>query len=624
MSTIFPTTVPTKTLSQSISGSSMSFILTDILGWDGNALTSADFGTKAYGVFRNSAGTLMEIFEWDPSTVASASITILARGLKFNGDLTTSVAVNKLTWIKGDTSVEIGTSVPQLIAQYANLLNDQTLSGLNTFTQFPQKSGSLTPTQAAELATKSYVDLTATGSALYDQQIFAGTAGETLVAGNLCYFKTSDQRWWKADSGTSATALSVQLGIAEGAATAGTAVNILLRGTEKNLSALTAGSSYYVGAAGAISATKGTFSRFVGIATSTTRLVFSPDTDPENLKQDGQVVYAADSVGTDAYAITLVPSIAAYVTGMRFLFKAGTANTGNATLAVNGLAAKNILKAYNQTLVDNDIKAGQIVEVAYDGTQFQMLSQTAATTVSGADYQLFTASGTWTKPSGVNANSIVIVEAWAGGGGGGGAGAGSNGPGSGGGGAYLRKEFLASSLPATVSVTVGLGGTAGDTTGTSGGVGGNSLFGSYLTVYGGGGGAGSAAGTNVASGGGGGSLSAGGTGSGATAGVGGGPLGSSITNNSGFGGAYGAGAASSGYDSAYGGGGGGAVNGGKSVYGGGGGGRLVAGTSVFGGNGGVSSAGVAPGGGGSCGGAAITNVAGYVGARGEVRVWTIN
>jgi hypothetical protein len=94
--------------------------------------------------------------------------------------------------------------------------------------------------------------------------------------------------------------------------------------------------------------------------------------------QNSDGVYAADSVGTDAYAITLAPAVAAYAAGQRFSFKAGTANTGAATLAVNGLAATPILKSHDQALETGDIESGQIVTVVFDGTNFQMQSQLAS------------------------------------------------------------------------------------------------------------------------------------------------------------------------------------------------------------------------------------------------------
>lgn len=108
-----------------------------------------------------------------------------------------------------------------------------------------------------------------------------------------------------------------------------------------------------------------------------TNMQMVSDLGKVKISQDGSEIYAADSVGTDSYAVTLNPVPSAYVTGMKVRFKAGTANTGTATLNVNSLGAKTIVKAYNTTLADNDIKAGQIVEVVYDsvGDNFQMVSQ---------------------------------------------------------------------------------------------------------------------------------------------------------------------------------------------------------------------------------------------------------
>ncbi len=84
--------------------------------------------------------------------------------------------------------------------------------------------------------------------------------------------------------------------------------------------------------------------------------------------------YAADAGSTDAYAITSTVPIAAYVTGKRFTFKANTANTGPATLNVDGLGALAITREYNIPLTTGDIKANQLVEVVYDGSAFQMVS----------------------------------------------------------------------------------------------------------------------------------------------------------------------------------------------------------------------------------------------------------
>jgi len=97
----------------------------------------------------------------------------------------------------------------------------------------------------------------------------------------------------------------------------------------------------------------------------------------EKISQNSNEIYFTDAAVTDAYVITLVPAVAAYVTGQVFNFKANTANTGGATLNVNGLGAIAILKHNNVVLADNDIESGQIVTVVYDGANFQMLSPVA-------------------------------------------------------------------------------------------------------------------------------------------------------------------------------------------------------------------------------------------------------
>lgn len=209
------------------------------------------------------------------------------------------------------------------------------------------------------------------------------TAGETIVDRNLTYLK-NDGKWWKTDADDSTTVENVQLGIAMGAgATNGAITNgVTRKGIVTGLSGLVAGTTYYVSnTAGGISSTAGTYSRIIGVALNTTTLYFDPDYASylnTSTAQKGTFSYAADAGSNDTYVITLSPIPLSYTTGMVIRFKANTANTGAATLNVNSLGAKSIVKDNTRTLTTGDILAGQIVQVVYDGTNFQLMSQVAS------------------------------------------------------------------------------------------------------------------------------------------------------------------------------------------------------------------------------------------------------
>jgi len=345
-----------------------------------------------------------------------------------------------------------------------------------------------------------------------------------------------------------------------------------------------------------------------------------------------EMLYAASSAGNDTYAITPYPAISAYAVGQVFYFKADVANTGAATLNVNGKGAIAIKKNKDVALTSNDIKADSLVAVIFDGTNFQMINQLANPSI---DLQVFTGNGTWTKPVGVNAGSRVIVELWGGGGGGGSSNA-NAGSGGGGGGAYHRFEILASLLGATETITVGALGAKGaaDSDGSAGGA---SSFGTWAYAYGGGGGGKSTAGGGGSGygGGGGGIFSAGGNGSSGAGGAGGAPLGGASPDGVSIYGGAGS-CVSGGGVSVFGGSGGARQNASipTVMFGGAGGGGVSApgvagngGISLHGGNGGNGANGngtdgSAPGGGGGGGGGVGAGVGGD-GARGEVRVTTI-
>lgn len=81
-----------------------------------------------------------------------------------------------------------------------------------------------------------------------------------------------------------------------------------------------------------------------------------------------------DSTGSaNAYVLTPSTAISAYTAYHRFVFKANFTNTGAATVNVSGQGAKNIFYG-GKALIGGEIQTNQIVEIVYDGTQFNIIS----------------------------------------------------------------------------------------------------------------------------------------------------------------------------------------------------------------------------------------------------------
>ena len=90
---------------------------------------------------------------------------------------------------------------------------------------------------------------------------------------------------------------------------------------------------------------------------------------------------ASDSGSSNAYVIAPSPAITGYAAGQKFAFLAANVSSGASTLNVSGLGVKNVYYQ-NAAISGAMIKAGALILVVYDGTQFQMLSP-ANTFLSG-------------------------------------------------------------------------------------------------------------------------------------------------------------------------------------------------------------------------------------------------
>jgi hypothetical protein len=88
--------------------------------------------------------------------------------------------------------------------------------------------------------------------------------------------------------------------------------------------------------------------------------------------------YSSATGSSNAYVLTLSPALTDHVAGREISFKANFANTGAATININGLGAVALKKNGSSALEANDILSGQIVTIAYDGTNYQLTSPVVA------------------------------------------------------------------------------------------------------------------------------------------------------------------------------------------------------------------------------------------------------
>ncbi|WP_029004786.1 hypothetical protein [Azorhizobium doebereinerae] len=199
--------------------------------------------------------------------------------------------------------------------------------------------------------------------------------------------------------------------------------------------------------------------------------------------------------GGTANALTLVldpaPATLDELLGTPIRFHVHVSNGGATTLKVNDFAALPLRMYGGSDMIANQLVPG-IVEAAYDGTVYQVLSLTPSVFSRGG-YQWFANSTSWTVPQGVFYVTAEVLGAGGGGGGTSVTGAAATG---GNGGAFAVGRY-AVTPGQVIPITVGLGGGAAAAGAQNGFAGGASSFGSYVTANGGYGGIGSGGGVQT-------------------------------------------------------------------------------------------------------------------------------
>ena len=107
-----------------------------------------------------------------------------------------------------------------------------------------------------------------------------------------------------------------------------------------------------------------------GVAAATVRTMYAT----AGQVQDSAFTFLTSPSGTNTMTATASLGMSAYATGQRFFFVAPATNTGACTLNINSIGIKSITKLGTTALVSGDITSGAIIQVVYDGTEFQLLN----------------------------------------------------------------------------------------------------------------------------------------------------------------------------------------------------------------------------------------------------------
>jgi len=281
-------------LSVGISTSDTSITLQSFNFPDGTAIASGDLGTVNYGTLEPGTSREEQISFTGITTNADNSVTLtgVTRGLGF-GATDTYSEQSDLKVQHGAGATFILSNTAAFYDNFVNKGNDETIEGTLSVP---------VPTDDSHAATKKYVDDNVSGGAVSNNRIVqAGTAGESVAAGDLVYFDDTDNEWKKTD-GTDATTLNnVLLGIAQGTGSNGAAISggVLTYGLDSNQTGLTVGAKVYAGdTAGAIVESAGTVEKVIGWTKSATEIYFDPNVDTVPTADEKDAMSGGGDFGT--------------------------------------------------------------------------------------------------------------------------------------------------------------------------------------------------------------------------------------------------------------------------------------------------------------------------------------
>ncbi|MES2225001.1 MAG: hypothetical protein V4478_03365 [Patescibacteria group bacterium] len=360
-------------LASGITSSATSMTLVSGLTKDGTTLN----GTYAFII---DEGTANE--EFVNTDCLNKACTAMTRGLSVVTG-TTSVAALTHEHRRG-ASVKI-TDSPQL------LILSRILNGNSTIPNPLSYTSGTGPVSGSDLTDKEYVlSVVNGGPVTYNQVIVAGTAGETVSAGNLLYLKTSDGRWYKTSASTASTLQSAQLAIAEGAGTLGNAITngVLINGVDTNNTGTAGALAYASNTSGAISGTTGTTERVIGqYIVSSGGLYFNPNFYYTLTKDQKDAIAGGGTLGTPSTSNKFLTQ--SYLTSGALTRFGGTGadgalNVTSGTTTINLGGSATVIKNYTSI----NVSAGATLAFSNphaNGTIIELKSQGAVTIAGTVD-----------------------------------------------------------------------------------------------------------------------------------------------------------------------------------------------------------------------------------------------
>ena len=361
-------------LQASINDSATSCTLTNFLDLSSNAITQTDIGTIGYGTFAPNTDKEEAVSFTIDSNTAGVAVLTITRGL-----------LGKAPYGTGGTAFAHDAGTEFVISNNPDLLNKLTAKDNDEIVtgswEFPAPTADQSP------ATKLYVDEVVTGGTVSQNRVVvAGTAGATLVAGDLVYFDDTDNEWKKTAGATAATLDRVVLGIAQGAGvdTGAIAGGVLLFGLDSTQTGMTVGVKLYAGdTAGSIVETPGTVEKCIGFSRSATELYFNPffNSLPTADEKDAMTgtsgtpsttnkYVTANDVATDSTADKIVR-----LSGVSGVSRVLATSTSTTEIADNTGTETNI---FSESLAANVLASGNAVRFKVFVENFTQLSITPA------------------------------------------------------------------------------------------------------------------------------------------------------------------------------------------------------------------------------------------------------